>query len=592
MKKRKNWKKVAAALLIGSQIVGTLPWHGTTVFAGEIEEESSLNIPSAELGMYSEDELDAENAGDMENLQNQEGDTTTFSENLINTEIPMNQEESISTIEEKLVDMEIPPSQEEDISPLQATSFDLSAVSFQVSDIRDSSKVSTFNGADGKQAVIVFGNVKLCGNTVAVLHALTEIVSVVDMSQLNIYVFDIQGTSTEDILSQLGGISEQIIVNSIDNDTEYNNLFMKCRFATVGTSGFTMPMIIYKGKDGAVYEYTTGSISFETIAENVRKGGLEVGINEEMQILNVTGQAVYDEAYKVLDIVNEERAKEGLNALTMDKELLEAAMLRAAECSLYYSHTRPDGTECITASNKIFGENIALLHMSAEKVMNSWMKSEGHRANILKDSYHSIGIGCFYFNGAYAWTQCFGIGEGISGEEKTNQVATYAINAASHLVAPSLTESSGTLNEGETRQLQIGATQEWCFTYIDADSYDWQSDSPAATVDSNGLITAVSPGNAVITGRNKGNPSQVLTYTLTVTEAEPIPPAIVFGDSNGDGVVDSKDAVMIKRYMAGYTDQKIDLAASDVNVDGTVDSKDAVKILKKLAGYDVVLGEQ
>lgn len=223
--------------------------------------------------------------------------------------------------------------------------------------------------------------------------------------------------------------------------------------------------------------------------------------------------------------------------------------------------------------------------------MNGWMNSEGHRENILNASHCSVGIGCFYFNGTYAWTQCFGREEGIPGERKTNQDVTYSVTAATRLVTPSLTESSGTLKVGETKQLQIGAIQESCRAYIDADSYDWQSDSPAATVDSDGVITAVSPGNVVITGRNKGNPSQVLTYTLTVSE-EPTPPAIVFGDSNGDGVVDSKDAVMIKRYMAGYTDQKINLAACDVNADGTVDSKDAVKILKKLAGYDVVLGEK
>lgn len=53
----------------------------------------------------------------------------------------------------------------------------------------------------------------------------------------------------------------------------------------------------------------------------------------------------------------------------------------------------------------------------------------------------------------------------------------------------------------------------------------------------------------------------------------------------------SKDAVLLKKYLAGYTGLDIDTAAADVNMDGGVDSKDAVKMLRHLAGYEVKLGE-
>ena len=52
-----------------------------------------------------------------------------------------------------------------------------------------------------------------------------------------------------------------------------------------------------------------------------------------------------------------------------------------------------------------------------------------------------------------------------------------------------------------------------------------------------------------------------------------------------------RDAVVIKKYVAGFTGFAIDLEASDVNADGKVDTRDAVKILKKIAGFDVTLGE-
>lgn len=529
MKEWKKWKKAAAILIIGSQIACPMLGHGT-------------------MAKVSAEENDVESS----------------------------------------IDMEIPLNQEEGITLLHETSLDLSGISFQISDIRDSSKVSTFNGADGKQAVILFGGVATCGKTMTSLEALAGIVPAVDMSQLNIYVFDTKGSSTEDILSELDNVPEQIVVSSIDKDEGYKNL---CATCFKGSTGKWMPHIFYKGADGVVYEYTSGRTSLEAIAENVRKGGLEVNINTNArkQVLKVTGQARYDESYKVLERLNQERAKAGVDALVMDEGLLETAMLRAAECTLYWSDDRPDGTSYHNASSKISEEvYVHGSYSNVEETVNSLRDSEWDwKHAILSEHYRSVGIGCFDTYGTCRMILCFWGETGTEGEKKSGQEATYAINAATNNVKTRLEETRGTLNVGEVRQLQIGVDNSWGITYIDADSYDWESNSPAATVSSDGVIMALSAGNAVIIGKNKANPLATLTYTLTVPEPKP---DIRFGDSNGDGIVDSKDAVMIKRYMAGYTDQKIDLAASDVNADGIVDSKDAVKILKKLAGYDVVLG--
>ena len=87
----------------------------------------------------------------------------------------------------------------------------------------------------------------------------------------------------------------------------------------------------------------------------------------------------YDYAYEVLNLVNQERSKAGLQALTMDKDLLDAAMLRAAEISVLFSHERPTGQECYTACSKMTGENIAMGQMDPSHVMNSWMNSSAIR---------------------------------------------------------------------------------------------------------------------------------------------------------------------------------------------------------------------
>ena len=80
------------------------------------------------------------------------------------------------------------------------------------------------------------------------------------------------------------------------------------------------------------------------------------------------------------------------------------------------------------------------------------------------------------------------------------------------------------------------------------------------------------------------------TYLVTETNIKTVS-EITYGDANGDGKIDSRDAVVIKKYVAGFTGFTVDLEASDVNADGKVDTRDAVKILKKIAGFDVTLGE-
>lgn len=140
----------------------------------------------------------------------------------------------------------------------------------------------------------------------------------------------------------------------------------------------------------------------------------ESGIPMTADALVVDVEQEYGQAYEVLDLVNAERAKEGLSPLAMDRGLLEAAMQRAVEISYYFSHERPDGTDCWTAfpeGKETVGENIAMMQPGPDWVMNSWMNSSGHRANILDPDFTTIGIGCVYVGeaGPY-WVQCLATG--------------------------------------------------------------------------------------------------------------------------------------------------------------------------------------
>lgn len=119
-------------------------------------------------------------------------------------------------------------------------------------------------------------------------------------------------------------------------------------------------------------------------------------------------------ARKVADLVNQERAKAGLAPLEVKVNLQTAAQVRAKEIEKSFSHTRPNGSSFSTvlAENGVdyrgSGENIAWGQRSPEEVMNGWMNSDGHRANILNKNFKYIGVGYHVnSNGTGYWTQLF-----------------------------------------------------------------------------------------------------------------------------------------------------------------------------------------
>ena len=91
----------------------------------------------------------------------------------------------------------------------------------------------------------------------------------------------------------------------------------------------------------------------------------------------------------------------------------QAAQTRAGELQTSFSHTRPSGASCFTALTEAgvsyarAGENIAYGQSTPEAVVQSWMSSSGHRANILSSSFTSIGVGCTVVNGTAYWAQLF-----------------------------------------------------------------------------------------------------------------------------------------------------------------------------------------
>ena len=117
--------------------------------------------------------------------------------------------------------------------------------------------------------------------------------------------------------------------------------------------------------------------------------------------------------HEVVRLVNEIRQQNGLKPLTEKWELSRVARYKSQDMldNRYFSHTSPtygspfQMIKAFGLSYRTAGENIAKGYASPQAVVNGWMNSSGHRANILNVSYTQIGIG-YVAQGNY-WTQMF-----------------------------------------------------------------------------------------------------------------------------------------------------------------------------------------
>ncbi|MCD5325449.1 MULTISPECIES: CAP domain-containing protein [Pontibacillus] len=116
---------------------------------------------------------------------------------------------------------------------------------------------------------------------------------------------------------------------------------------------------------------------------------------------------------KVVELTNEERAAQGLDPLKIDKELSNVAEKKSQDMAQngYFSHNSPtygspfDMMKQFGIEYRTAGENIAKGQQTPQEVVDAWMNSEGHRANILNENFTHIGVG--FVEDGNVWTQQF-----------------------------------------------------------------------------------------------------------------------------------------------------------------------------------------
>ena len=256
--------------------------------------------------------------------------------------------------------------------------------------------------------------------------------------------------------------------------------------------------------------------------------------------LNISGTQNYTYASQVITLLNEQRVNNGLSPLTADSTLTAAAMQRAAETVIYFSHTRPNGSRCFTAFDGGWrGENIAAGQADPDEVITGWMNSTGHRKNILEANYTGVGVGCFNYKGINFWVQCFSDITADGSVRTGTASATAAVSASTDYINMSGKLAENTFSSaGETTIFTV-SNNNVGWTYItatvDSSSFNYSSSSSAAKVDSAGNVTVAGGGTAIITAATKkGRLSVSDTLTSTAPSLTPSITSITAGRGKVD----------------------------------------------------------
>lgn len=231
----------------------------------------------------------------------------------------------------------------------------------------------------------------------------------------------------------------------------------------------------------------------------------------------------------------------GLQPLTYDYALEQAAMLRAAEIAVSFSHTRPNGTDCFDAFSSLplytVGENIAAGQTTAAAAYTDWREDncgyagQGHRRNMLSANFAAVGIGHVTFNGVHYWVQNFG-------SPVVNATPTTAANGArtvavsiddANIAQKSLKASPAAVSVTAGKSaalpklnLMLSVRDRWPSSALPlaASNPKWVSSNASVAAISGSKVVGKKAGTATLTATANGMKARV-----KVTVAPPKPPA-------------------------------------------------------------------
>ena len=257
----------------------------------------------------------------------------------------------------------------------------------------------------------------------------------------------------------------------------------------------------------------------------------------------------YEAAEKLLGILNSyresgsawilsssgERTELGaLPALVMDETLMDAAMQRASELVVSFSHTRPDGSLCFTVNDAVAAENIGIFYASPEAMFQAFAEEnqpyagQGHRRNMLSSGLAYVGIGAVRYNGQWYWSMDFSRSAPVTDtvpERRTNGAPAFiSVNPDTAGLNKGLSPETKfvSVDEGEETDLPVVFRTVGNARLEKAENVVWSSDDPDKAAVSGTRVRGVKAGMTVLRCTGDGNSTFI---SVQVRQASAAPAA-------------------------------------------------------------------
>lgn len=326
----------------------------------------------------------------------------------------------------------------DDLSEVIEGTVSLKDIKFNAYDIL-TGKFFSFDGNSGRPAIIIWGGITSCSNTMDINDSINSLLDRIEASQIDVYLIDVKNDSEIEIRTKAGQLGYDTRFNVGIYTSSNSNMYAalsRCRQAA-GASGssFSLPCIAYVGADGIIKKATTGYVEREAIKSGFEAIGFTIESSSPSdEYTNISVKYGQTEGRKMFQMIKDFRNSgawywnsdnstktyaTGLNEVHYSYHLEAIAMLRAAEIAKSYSHTRPNGKKFSSAYEvgnlpyRSAGENIAMGYTTAEAAFEAFREDDkpfggqGHRRNMLYSDYAMVGIGHCVYNGTHFWVQEF-----------------------------------------------------------------------------------------------------------------------------------------------------------------------------------------
>jgi uncharacterized protein YkwD len=290
--------------------------------------------------------------------------------------------------------------------------------------------------------------------------------------------------------------------------------------------------------------------------------------------IDVTGERLYSQAYAVVRLINREREALGLKAVTMDRQLLDGAMDRAAEVAVRWGHTRPDGRSWATAMPKShrtrwWSENIAAGHSDAHGVMAAWLESASHRPHITNAKARSVGVGVLKVGSTRYWVQWFSATTPEEIARPADEPAVAGVSIAGEGYTLSATARPDVaLDVGERVRIvtRLAGPESFTRAVLASASLTYGlSGTGGGEISADGVVTGTAPGTVHVSVAVPGDPNLLASVELTVA-AGGGSGASRGGDSDGGDDGGGKSALGAGPKPAAPTMKKVTGASRQLRV--------------------------